>query len=155
MAQLCGSTETYEKVEATYDRNFAKSFGKLKVDKLKNDQLADLIIERIKRQGRTFIFLDAVNESINPYEILSFLVTISKSCDNAYVFISSINEKGIEECLQQMPRSIIETLQQMDMRNDINMLVQASLRDHPKLHLHTPELKQEITLALTHGAQGM
>lgn len=119
------------------------------------DQTVTLIVERIKQLGHAFLFLDAVNECGNPDEILTPLKTILNLCDNVHMFISSINEKGIADCMQQMPRLTIETLYSWYMTNDISMLVQANLETHPRLRYHTPQLKKEITLALTHGAQGM
>lgn len=114
-----------------------------------------MIIEQIKVQDRAFILIDAVNECVDPYEILGHLVNISKSCQNVYIFISSINEKGIEECLQQMPRLVVGALGPGDIEKDVNMLVKANLESHSKLRQNTPELKAEITATLTRDAQGM
>lgn len=153
LAQLCGSTDTYEKINSRYDQESAKCFSK--PQHMDVDESVALIIERIRDRGRTFIFLDAVNECSDPEEVLSPLKTIANSCDSVHVFMSSINEKGIEDCLQDMPRLIIATLHPRDIRNDINMLVQVNLETHPRLRYHTPQLKKEINLALTQGAQGM
>lgn len=114
-----------------------------------------MIVERIKDQDRIFILIDAVNECIDPSELLGQLVKISKSCKNVYLFISSINEKGIEECLHQMPRLVVGTLHPWNIEKDIIMLVKANLENHIRLRQHSPELKAEITASLTRGAQGM
>lgn len=153
LAQLCGSTDTYEKIKSKYDKECKKGFGK--AQNMDTDQIVALIIEIIRDRGSAFIFIDAVNECSDPHEILTPLKIIATSCDNVHMFLSSINEKGIEGCLQEMPELIIETLHPPDMKNDIKMLVQANLETHPRLRHHTPQLKQEITLALTQGAQGM
>ncbi|MCJ1263937.1 hypothetical protein MMC22_003808 [Lobaria immixta] len=153
LAQLCGSTDTFEKIKSRYDQESAKSFGNPR--NMDTDQTVNLIVERIRDLSHAFLFLDGVNECGNPDEILTPLKTISNLCDNVHMFISSINEKGIADCLQQMPRLTIETLHSWDIADDINMLVQANLETHPRLRYHTPQLKKEITLALTHGAQGM
>lgn len=153
LAQLGGSTDMYEKIKFKYDQESAKSFGK--PQRMDADQIVPLIIERIRDRGHAFIFLDGVNECGDPEKVLTPLTTIANSCRNVYMFISSINEKGIEDFLQQMPQLIIDTLHPWDIRNDIHMLVQANLETHPRLRQHTPRLKNEITLALTHGAQGM
>lgn len=153
LAQLCGSTDTYEKIKFRYDQESAQSFGKPR--KMDVDQAVSLIIERIREQRRAFIFLDALNECSNPDEVLTPLLTIANSCENVHLFLSSINEKGIANGLQRMPHLTIETLHSWDMMNDIYMLVQLSLESHPRLRNHTPQLKKEIVLALTHGAQGM
>ncbi len=153
MAQLYGPSNAYEALKSIYDQKTAQGFGK--VDRLEDSQLVILIIERIKVQDRAFILIDAVNECVDPYEILSHLVNISKSCQNVYIFLSSINEKGIEECLQQMPRLVVGILGPRDIEKDINMLVEANLESHTKLRQNSPELKAEITAALTRDAQGM
>ena len=114
-----------------------------------------MIAEGIKGRDRSFILIDAVNECIDPHEILGHLVHISKICKNVYIFISSINEKGIEECLQRMPRLVVRTLHPRDIENDINMVIKANLEHHTRLRQHSPEIKAEITAALTRGAQGM
>ena len=49
----------------------------------------------------------------------------------------------------------MQTLRQVDIRNDISSLVLASLESDPRLRRHNPELKGEIERALTKGAQGM
>lgn len=151
--QLCDSTDFYKKIQHKYDQASTKSFGK--PQSMDTDQIVTLIIERIKVQGLAFIFLDAMNECSDPDEVLAPFQTIANCCDNVHMFLSSINEKGIEDILQQMPGLIIETLHPSDMTDDINLLVQSNLETHPRLRRHTPQLKNEITLALTHGAQGM
>lgn len=153
LAQLCGSPDKYEKIKSKFDRESKKSFGKL--EKMDADQSVPLIIERIREQGKTFVFVDAVNECSNPEEVLNPLKTIANSCDNVHMFFSSINEKGIEDFLQQMPRLMIRALEPWHMMDDIHMLVQANLETHPRLRHHTPQLKNEITQALSCGAQGM
>lgn len=153
LAQLCGSNDMYEKIKSRYDQEAVKSFGK--TQNMDADQIINLIIERIRDRGSAFIFLDAVNECSDPNEVLIPLKIIANSCNNVHMFMSSINEKGIEECLQQMPRLVIETLHLLDLTDDIDMLVQANLETHPRLRQHTPQLKKEIALALTDGAQGM
>lgn len=54
-----------------------------------------------------------------------------------------------------MPRLVVGTLHPLDIEDDINLLVKANLENHTKLRQHSPELKAEITAALTRGAQGM
>lgn len=153
MAQLYGPSNAYEALKSIYDQKTAPGFGKL--DRLEDAQLVNLIIERIKVQDRAFILIDAVNECVDPSEVLSHLVNISNSCQNVYIFLSSTNEKDIEECLQQMPRLIVGTLGPRDIEKDINMLVKANLESRTKLRQHSPDLKAEITAALTRDAQGM
>lgn len=153
LAQLCNSTDEFEEIRSIYNKKIATGFSK--PQKMDVDQLIVTIVQRVKCSGRTFIFIDAVNESNDPDEILACLRSIAKSCDNVYILMSSINEMGIEESVQQMPRLIVHTLHPQDTRSDIDLLVQEKLQNHPRLRHHTPQLKNEITLALTHGADGM
>ena len=153
LGQLCNSSKEFEELQSAYDKETATSSGK--PQKMGVDQLIAFIIQRAKNSARTFIFLDAVNECSDPDRIITCLKTISKSCDNVYTFMSSINEKGIEESLQQMSRLVVYTLHPRDIGTDINLLVQEKLHNHPRLRHHTPQLKEEITVALIHGADGM
>lgn len=54
-----------------------------------------------------------------------------------------------------MPRLVVGILRPRDIEKDINMLVKANLESHIKLRQISPELKAEITSALTRDAQGM
>lgn len=54
-----------------------------------------------------------------------------------------------------MPRLVVGTLGPRDIEKDVSMLVKANLESHTKLRQNSPELKAEITAALTRDAQGM
>lgn len=54
-----------------------------------------------------------------------------------------------------MPRLVVGILRPRDIEKDVNMLVKANLENHTKLRQNSPELKAEITSALTRDAQGM
>lgn len=117
----------------------------------------DLIIQSLNKHECVFILLDGINECEDPHRILQSLQKIMTSCSNCYVrlFISSINEKDIESAVESLPNVIMETLRQIDIRNDIRSLVLASLDSDPRLRRHSVELKGEIERALTKGAKGM
>lgn len=54
-----------------------------------------------------------------------------------------------------MPRLVVGILGPRDIEKDISMLVKVNLESRTKLRQHSPELKAEITAALTRDAQGM
>ncbi|KAI9847319.1 MAG: hypothetical protein M1837_002906 [Sclerophora amabilis] len=64
--------------------------------------LLDLIRQHVQSFRETFIFVDAINESENPLEIVEMLGRLLDHSGqrSVRVFISSINEKGIEKAVQ-------------------------------------------------------
>lgn len=153
LAQLCKlSNPTYEKVEAWYDQKLKTTSAPL--SKLDTYKLVEFIIEQTLHR-KTFIFIDGINECDDPFDVLKHLETIARSSSLIRIFLSSINEKGIDTYIQKMPNPYTLTLEHKDINSDVRLLVQASLDSHPRLCHHTPALKAEVTFALTEGAQGM
>ena len=146
------ASRSYQKVEILYDEQTRNSL--VLPSKLDASTLVEFIIEQTLDK-KTYIFIDGVNECEDLFDILKSLETIARSKSPIRMFFSSINENGIEAYLQHMPDLHELTLSQKYNTSDIEMLVQANLNTHPRLCHHIPALKEEVTFALTAGAQGM
>ena len=155
LAQLCSPNDAvYGKVGKLYDENTTQGFTK--PQRLEPERLVDLILEQANDDHQTLIFLDAVNECGDPYKILSYIEALVMAPGaRIQVCLSSINERGIEDHLLKIPNLATITLDQQEMKSDIDILLRTSLENHPRLRRHSHQLKEEIILGLTKGAQGM
>ena len=155
LSQICHPNDSvYRKIENIFGEKSKGVTGK--PQRLKTNEVLQHIVEQCQDKNRCYIFIDAVNECSNPHDVLTCLesiVTDPSICVQA--FISSINEKDIEEMIQSMPNLSIETLNEQEMRNDIHMLIKASLETHPRLRKYPLQLKENIFQALASRAQGM
>ncbi|MCJ1405083.1 hypothetical protein MMC11_008309 [Xylographa trunciseda] len=150
LAQLCKPTDpVYAKIEAKYSANRTRRFTA--------DELVDLLMEVVQQEGSVYIFLDAVNECGDPIEVLDYMRRLSADHpkNTVHIFLSSINQGGIDDCIESFPSWSAITLLPRDMSNDIELLVRDSIETNPRLRKHSEELKEEIAKALTQGAQGM
>ena len=150
LAQLCKPTSSvYAKIEIRHDSDRDKRFTA--------DELIDLLLEVVQQERSVYIFLDAVNECGDPVEVLSYMRRLSAHHlkSTVHIFLSSINEGGIDDCIEGFPCWTVTTLLPRDMSDDIELLVWASIDTNPRLRKHSKELKEEIAKTLTQGAQGM
>ncbi|MCJ1437034.1 hypothetical protein MMC27_006419 [Xylographa pallens] len=150
LAQLCKPTNpVYAKIEARHELQRNTRFTA--------DELTDLLLEVVQQEKSIYILLDAVNECEDPVKIISYMRRLSAHHpkNTVHILLSSINERGIEDCIESFPRWTVVTLLPSDMSDDIELLVQASVDGNPRLRKHSKELKEEIIETLTQGAQGM
>lgn len=116
LAQLCKPEDKIcKKLESLYDERLGSRTGK--PIRLTVDHLINLVIELDQCLERVHILVDAVNESGNWYNISQSFESITKSLSDQaalHLFISSINEKGIDRSMQKLPNIIIETLSPRD-----------------------------------------
>ena len=150
LGQLCKPADAvYAKIMSRYSSAESRRFTA--------DEIVDLLLEQVQQEGSIYIFLDAVNECEDPAKILKYLRRLSACHFNsaAHIFLSSINEKGIDDCVESFSLWSVATLLPGDMSDDIELLVLASIEENPRLHKHSKELRDEIAQALTKGAQGM
>lgn len=158
LTQICGNDAAIlETLSELLTKNQGASTGAAKPRHLGEVATVDIIIQSLSKHECVFILLDGINECEDPHAILQCLSKIVASCSDCCVrfFISSINEKDIESAVELLPNVIMETLRQVDIRNDVRSLVLASLDSDPRLRRHSPELKGEIERVLTKGAKGM
>ncbi len=122
---------------------------------LETHVLVDLLIKQAKSRGKLYIIIDGVNECSDPFELLEGLQRILDSAACIRILLSSINEKGIESSLKEMPNLIAKAVLPGDVEHDIGLLVQSTLESHRRLKQLSPKLKENIASALGSGAQGM
>ena len=122
---------------------------------LETNALVDLLIKQAESRGKLYIIVDGVNECSDPFELLEGLRRILGSTACIRILVSSINEKGIESSLKEMPNLIEKTLLPGDVENDISLLVQSTLESHRRLRQLSADLKEDIASALSSAAQGM
>ena len=128
-------------------------FGKPK--SLETHVLVDLLIKQAESRGKLYIIVDGVNECSDPFKFLDGLQRILDSTACIRVLLSSINEKGIESSLKDMPNLVEKSILPGDVGPDIGLLVQSTLESHRRLGQLSPDLKKDIASALSSGAQGM
>lgn len=148
---------TVDKLESLYSKHHERGTATLRPRALEETELVDLIVQNLQKRENVFILLDGINECEEPQHIIDELSSIMAACPacSIHLFISSINEKDIEQALEELPNVATETLRQVDIQNDVRSLVLASLETDPRLRRHGAELKEEIEWALTRGAKGM
>ena len=143
----------YEETRATYAQS-STTFASAP-PQLETDALVGLIARQAQNRRRLHLVVDGVNECSDSYGLLSALEKLLKSANGVQLLISSINEKGIEQSVDRMPKSFQVTISARDIRHDISTLVSSTLKNHPRLSVLPPDLKADITTELTDGAQGM
>jgi len=156
LAQLYQSSEIImQKLDSSYRANGGQPKGSTPVRRLDAKRLIELIIERIRDSENVYLFIDGINECVDPEIVLQSIQNITRSCpDNAvHLFISSIDEKGIGPYMETFPDLRAAALRYN--HHDISLLIQASLKTNPRLRRYNSLLKSEIQEALTHGAHGM
>jgi hypothetical protein len=157
LSQLCPpDSKGFDSIQSAYDTACGTSTSP---PKLKARQLLELLLEVVQIKPKTYLFIDAVNECNEPEEILDLLGKLSETGPETqvHIFLSSINEKGIEEQLDQWkpPFFIAVTLRARDIQDDIDLLIQASIASSSRLSKQPEIVKKEITDVLKGGAQGM
>ena len=126
-----------------------------KPKKLETQVLVDLLIKQAESRGKLYMIVDGVNECSDPFELLEGLQTILNSTARIRILLSSINDKGIESSLKEMPNLIEKPMLPGDVGHDIALLVQFTLESHRRLRQLSPDLKEDIASTLSSGAQGM
>ncbi|KAI5777727.1 hypothetical protein EDC01DRAFT_385661 [Geopyxis carbonaria] len=120
------------------------------------EELRALILRKARTQLATYLFLDAANECADPFGVLTQLAALAAAPDcHIHVFLSSINERGIDTVLRAVPGLLVETVLPRSISADVDLLIHASLDAHPRLRQHPASLKAQIVAKLSVGAQGM
>lgn len=153
LAQVIEASDpVYMQCESLFDNPSIAGMGN--PGRIDVNTLIRMLVEQSKYREELYILIDGVNESTEPSEILQALKTISAS-PHARILISSIDEKGIRSSIREICNLNIETLRPEDVHEDISLLVHSSLKSHPRLKQLSPQLKEDVVLALTSGAEGM
>ncbi|KAL9609937.1 MAG: hypothetical protein Q9167_005333 [Letrouitia subvulpina] len=154
LAQICTQSDPlYGEIRAKHATASKKSSSK--PAKLDVDDLVDLIIRQARYRQRLHLVIDGINECSDPYNLLQALEKILISASGVQLLISSINEKGIEKCVNHMPKTYEVTILPKNIRHDVSLLVYSALENHPRLRALPQDLKSDISVKLTNGAEGM
>jgi hypothetical protein len=123
------------------------------------DALLQALQQTIQEFPRSFIILDALDESTDRAELMEILETMAGwKLEKLHVMVTSRKERDLEsslECLLEEHNIIC--LQSKVVDKDIGTYVRHRLCDDKKLRKwhNNAEMRQEIEAALTEGAHGM
>ncbi|KAL8830488.1 MAG: hypothetical protein Q9191_001392 [Dirinaria sp. TL-2023a] len=160
LAQLVSSDTETGYIETLYTKHVERNFRLAEAKQGASEDLYDAVATVLRSREQVYILLDGVNECEDPETILnSMLQLVQNSPATAvHLFVSSINEKGIETCIDMFPRLSkinLSSLRGQELQQDIHMLISSSLESDARLRRHSPQLKAEIESTLTKGAKGM
>jgi ankyrin repeat domain-containing protein 50 len=123
------------------------------------DELTVILCEIVKSLHHVFIVIDALDECPKGEErdcLLTVLSDIeSKSLQNLHTLVTSRREPDIEENLAAFLTSQPISLQGSEVDWDIRSHISSVLATDPKLKKWSEDVKQEIEITLTQGANGM
>ena len=117
--------------------------------------LRDFLVEQAASLGGITIVVDGVNECSDEEELLTEISVLMQTATGVRLLIFSINEKGISEKMRSLPNPTFVTMSPKDVRYDINLLVELSLKSQTRLRALPEDVKQEVAERLTDGADGM
>lgn len=117
--------------------------------------LVETLMILLKQSGKTYIVLDALDESREQKEILHLISRIKEGLGcSANILITSRMEQHIQTGLQHLATREIY-LQGPQVHRDIQTLVNRVLVTDPVLSKRPVYIKKEIEQALVNGASGM
>ena len=123
------------------------------------DALLQALQQTIQEFPRSFIILDALDESTDRAELMEILETMAGwKLESLHIMVTSRKERDLEsslECLAEEHNTIC--LQSKVVDKDISTYVHHRLYDDKKLRkwYNNVEIRQEIEAALMEGAHGM
>lgn len=123
------------------------------------DALLQALQQTIQEFPRSFIILDALDESTDRAELMEIIETMAGwKLENLHIMATSRRERDLEsslECLVEEHNTIC--LQSKVVDKDISTYVHHRLCDDKKLRkwYNNVEMRQEIETALMEGAHGM
>jgi hypothetical protein len=123
------------------------------------DALLQALQQTIQEFPRSFIILDALDESTDRAELMEILETMAGwKLEKLHIMVTSRKERDLEsslECLVEEHNTIC--LQSKVVDKDISTYVHHRLYDDKKLRkwYNNVEIRQEIEAALMEGAHGM
>jgi len=154
VAQLCAHLTTFPPhISQFYERC---SHGKLRPGL---DDLTEILCDVIQSLDNVFIVIDALDECPKGDErdsLLTVLATVeSQSMDDLHILVTSRREPDIEESLEPLLTSPSISLQGSEVDWDIQSHILSVLATDSKLKKWSADIKQEIEMTLTKGANGM
>ena len=154
LAQICDANPSFwTKVEERYAGE--KPQYQNQPQRLQVDKLVSLIMECSEQFSKTFLFLDALNESKSSSRIVQVLLQMISKTTSIYIMITSTEELGAG--LGPIPATIV-TMDEQGLASDIGYYIDTRLQHHDDLHddlRNIPAaLKGNIRSTLQGGAQG-
>ena len=150
---LTDSDPVYSEVRAEYADASKRSTSKpLRLDV---KALIKYIIRQAQYRSQLYLVVDGINECSEPINLLQALQEILQSTSRVKLLASSINEKGIDQAMAGMPNIYGVTISPRSIRHDVSLLVSSALENHSRLKALPQELKGEVHMKLTNGAEGM
>jgi ankyrin repeat domain-containing protein 50 len=154
VAQLCTRLTTLRPhISQFYERC---NHGKLRPGL---DELTGILCEVIQSLGHVFIVIDALDECPKGEERESLLAVLSniksRTMYNLHTLVTSRREPDVEENLTPLITSQPISLQGVEVDGDIQAHISSVLATDPKLKKWPDDIKHEIEVTLTKGANGM
>ena len=123
-----------------------------KMDKLSLKELEELMVEILQETGRSYIYVDAINESKDPTQLVKILIQLAARCPNTYILVSSTEEAALE-----VESALLEVIPVGKMTNsyDLKLYIDAWLLNNERMRKLPEQLKVEISASLRKKAQGV
>ena len=120
-----------------------------------HDDLMATLHNMVQDAPEAYIIIDALDECIHRDDLLEGLEEMySWELENLHLLVASRKEIDIEDSLSTLVTSQI-ALQDAEANEDIDSYIRGRLKTDTKLTKWSAEVRKEIELALTEGANGM
>ena len=159
VVQLCGEDPSFwRSIDERY--HCQENRGRGHDERLKVEELEEMLISVLAEIGPSFIFVDAVNESKDPNGILSTLSKLTKQSTSTHILLSSTEETAIHVADAAIPSadsSLIGfvPIQKEANSRDIRTYIDAELSKRDNLRRLPDSLKEEIARTLQKKARGV
>lgn len=117
-------------------------------------ELVEVLLSLTRRQRRTFVIVEALDEASGRADMLSILkIMIEKKLENLHLLVSSRLELDIKECLEPIITASIG-LGGQTLNDDVSYYIQRRIQDDPKMRKWEESLKREVETSLVSMADG-
>jgi len=116
--------------------------------------MIEVPIPLIRRQQKTFILIDAIDEAPGLQDMLRVLeMILAKRLESLHLLVSSQLQRDIEECLEPIATASI-SVGGRRADDDISLYVQKRMQEDPNMRKWEEYLKREVDSPLFRGANG-
>ena len=151
LVQLCeANPRMWTSIDERYRKEKAQSYQE--PNRLEINELESLITKCSNELSKTFLFLDAPNESKHSSKILQSLLRLSERSAVLRIMMTSTEELGTS---LRSPLIAVVDLNRWYIKDDIKRYIEAWLRHNDALRNLPTNLKEEIQLTLLDRADGM
>ena len=137
---------------ANIDERYRREKGQAQqnLKKLQVHELEEFIIQCSKETFKTYLFLDALNESFESSRVLRSLLKLAQEGTHLQILMSSTEEMGYKS-----PLISFVTMEKANTAGDIKTYIEAYLQDNDRLCNLPASLKEFIKAELQSKANGM